>query len=391
MPDAQLGDKDLDDEYITDAWLVDQYVGNVLFGWGNSTYGELGVSATFINYNSPVQVGSLVDWKQVSAGYYSTISIKTDGSLWSWGANTYGQLGQSDTTNRSSPVKVGLLTEWKQVSSGGGFACAVKTNGTLWAWGYNGSGNLGQGASITVTYSSPVQVGSETNWKQVSCGQNTALAIKTDGSLWAWGSFGSGALGLGSLVPGGSPSRVGALTNNWKQVTAGSGTNPGTIEHTVAIKTDGTLWAWGLNSSGQLGLSNITNYSSPVQVGTLSNWARISDNVSGHSAAIKTDGTLWAWGLNSSGQLGQGNTVNYSSPVQVGTLANWKQVTCGYTWTTAIKTDGTLWAWGGNTYGQLGLGTSVTYSSPVQVGSLSNWKQITDGTESSLAITYREI
>ena len=149
--------------------------------------------------------------------------------------------------------------------------------------------------------------------------------------------------------------------------------------HSLAIKTDGTLWAWGTNSvNGQLGLGDVTNRSSPAQVGALTNWLSVAGGFN-HTIALKTDGTLWSWGRNNVGQLGLGNITNYSSPKQVGALANWLSVAGGYRHTIALKTDGSLWTWGWNNQGQLGLGTSGagTYkSSPAQVGALTTWLSI---------------
>ena len=377
IPDAQLGDKDLDDEYITDAWLVDQYVGNVLFSCGYNYSGQLGLGDN-TSRSVMTQVGSLINWKQISCGYQSTVAIKTDGTLWGWGSNRNGEVGNNTLISYNSPVLAGGGSTWKQVSIGGGFVDAVKTDGTLWEWGYPSS------------TASPVQVGSDNKWKQVSAGQNTKMAIKTEGTLWGWGNNAQGALGLGDTTNRGTPTKVGNNTD-WKQVVCGYGTTVGAEDYTMAITTDGKLYAWGYNPQGQLGLGNTVNYSSPVQVGGLTNWKRLSDEVGHSSFAIKTDGTLWAWGLNSSGQLGLGNTVNYSSPVQIGSLTNWKQIANKGGVTTAIKTDGTLWAWGNNSSGQLGLGNTVNYSSPVQVGTLTYWKQTSSDTRNIGAITYREI
>jgi alpha-tubulin suppressor-like RCC1 family protein len=356
------------------------FLNSGLWAWGENTYGQLGLGNT-TSYSSPVQVGSLTNWKQISMGYYSNLGIKTDGTLWSWGWNFQGELGLNDTSNRNSPVQVGSLTNWKQISNGSYSILAIKTDGTLWAWGLNDKGQLGLGN--TTPYSSPVQVGSLTNWKTVSCGYTTAVAIKTDGTLWAWGQNAYGGLGLGNTTSYSSPIQVGSLTG-WKSAIS--------INNAfVAIKTDGTLWSCGYNASGQLGLGNTTPYSSPVQVGSLTNWKQISPSA-GYSSrfyhAIKTDGTLWGWGYNASGQLGLGDLNSRSSPVQVGSLTNWKQISSSYAGNVAaVKTDGTLWAWGDNNSGENGQNDrGVIRSSPVQVGSLSNWKFVSSSSESCLAI-----
>ena len=171
--------------------------------------------------------------------------------------------------------------------------------------------------------------------------------------------------------------QIGALTN-WAQVSAGYNTS-------LAVKTDGTLWAWGRNNSGQLGDNTLITKSSPVQIGALTNWAQVSGGGTpsvGYSLAVKTDGTLWAWGANNRfgqpyGTLGDGTIIDKSSPVQIGALTNWAQVSAGSTNSLAVKTDGTLWAWGLSGFGELGDGTTIGKSSPVQIGALTGWNKTT--------------
>ena len=338
-----------------------------LWAWGNNAAGALGLG-DLVNRSSPVQVGSLTNWKTIPTNGVneSVIVIKTDGSLWSWGDNASGVLGLGNIVARSSPVQVGTLTNWKTIYSSNSSTIATKTDGSLWSWGYNFYGQLGSG---TVLHrSSPVQVGSLTNWKVVyiSSGYNNSNAIKTDGSLWSWGNNAYGQLGLGDVVSRSSPVQVGSLTN-WKTIQE---------DNSLAIKTDGTLWAWGNNAAGALGLGDLVNRSSPVQVGTLTNWKTLTPAGTADSIlAIKTDGTLWSWGANASGQLGLGDVIDRSSPVQVGTQSNWQRIIANFS-IFAIKTDGTLWSWGNNSVGALGLGDLVNRSSPVQVGTLTNWRDL---------------
>lgn len=353
-----------------------------LYAWGANTYGQLGLGNTTA-YSSPKQVGTLSNWLTLAAAAYCSYGIKADGTLWAWGYNNNGQLGLGNTTNYSSPKQVGALTNWLQIAAGyyNGAALAIKKDGTLWAWGRNQEGELGLGNIIY--YSSPKQVGSLTNWAVVAIKAASVWAIKTDGTLWSWGKNSSGQLGLGNTTAYSSPKQVGALTN-WLRLTSG-GYQSGWSA--AAIKTDGTLWMWGRGNFGILGLGNTTYYSSPKQVGALTNWAYV-DHGRWHTIASKTDGTLWSWGRNESGQLGLNNTTYYSSPKQIGSNTNWlKPGGLGYDASFALKTDGTLWVWGQNNFGQLGLGTLTVYSSPKQVGSGTGWRQVCNGYGQTLAIS----
>jgi len=348
-----------------------------LYSWGDGGQGASGLGNT-TNYSSPKQVGSSTNWSTVSAGWYRGFSIKTDGTLWGWGENATGALGLGNTTAYSSPKQVGALTNWLIVSSGYFHTVAIKTDGTMWSWGSNVTfGGLGLGN--TTSYSSPKQIGALTTWATVSSGYQFSLAIKTDGTIWSWGYNANGGLGLGNTTSYSSPKQIGALTN-WLKVNC-------LAAATIAIKTDGTIWSWGQNNNGQSGLGNSTVYSSPKQIGALTNWLKLSSGGYYQCAAIKTDGTLWSWGQNSFGQLGLGDTTNRSSPVQVGALTNWDSVTSGSAnFTAAIKTDGTLWTWGRGLNGYLGLGNTTDYSSPKQVGSLTTWDQVAATVGNTIAL-----
>jgi len=303
-------------------------------------------------------------------------------NLFSAGDSSYQCLGYTVTIGQStkSYAQVGSLSNWINVS-GGTNVLAVKYNNELWAWGRNDGGQIGDG---TVTHRSlPVQIGSLTDWSTVSVGSaGTSYAIKTDGSLWAWGKGNLGSLGDSTLIHKSSPVQIGSLTN-WTEVKAG-------VYHAIAVKSDNSLWAWGEALNGALGDGTVVNKSSPVQIGILTNWAKIyaGPYISG---AIKTDGTIWGWGSNTRGSVGDNTVVHKSSPVQVGALTNWKSAAKSGNGTHAIKTDGTLWGWGNNTNGEIGDGTVVHKSSPVQVGSLSNWKILSRSSGSDVAATVTSI
>ena len=287
-------------------------------GGGLGSIGDGGSS----NRSSPgTTAGGGTNWKEVAAGTH-VAAIKTDGTLWTWGYNAQGQLGTGDTTARSSPgTTAGGGTNWKQISCGEYNTAAIKSDGTLWTCGYNTGGALGD--STTTNRSSFITTsGGGTTWKQVSIMAYHAAAIKTDGTLWTWGDNYKGRLGTNNTTNRSSPGQTSGTGTNWKQVGLG-------YIHMAAIKTDGTLWTWGSNSQGgQLGDGTTTDRSSPVTTaGGGTNWKQVGLLVGYSGGALKTDGTLWTWGTNSSGQLGTNNTTNRSSPgTTVSGVTNWKYI-----------------------------------------------------------------
>ena len=349
-----------------------------LWTWGDNNSGQLGNNTT-INVSTPVTTSTGgTNWKQVSAGGLYTVAIKTDGTLW---------------ILNSIPVTFFAGNDWKQANTYFVNVVAIKTDGTLWVWGSGADGQLGTNDTTDALDTPVTTFAGGTNWKQVSGGVGHTAAIKTDGTLWTWGNGSYGRLGNASTTNVSTPVTTFAGGNNWKQVSCGA-------QHTAAIKTDGTLWTWGRNygglANGMLGNNNTTDVSTPVTTfAGGNNWKQVSGGFT-HTAAIKTDGTLWAWGLANSGQLGDRDTFSisftFSRLTPVTTFAggtNWKQVSCGNAHTAAIKTDGTLWTWGSGSKGQLGNAVTTIRSTPVTTfAGGTNWKQVSSGGDTIAAVTY---
>ena len=309
------------------------------------------------------------------------------GNLWSWGSNSNGQLGinqAGSATSRSTPVTtISGGANWKSIYGSDYSVYGIKTDGTLWSWGSNSLGALGSNDAINARICTPITTfAGGTNWKQVSGGNGHAAAIKTDGTLWVWGLNSNGKLGTNDAITRYSPVTTFAGGTNWKQVSCGD-------NQIGAIKTDGTLWVWGnSSSSGGLGINDTIARSTPVTTfAGGNNWKQIAYS-RGYAMAIKTDGTLWGWG--SSTGLGINDTISRSTPVT--TFAggnNWKQVECGYGFISgAIKTDGTLWVWGSPSSGALGINAAATNRlTPITTfAGGTNWKQIDCGNDHMAAI-----
>ena len=367
-----------------------------LWSWGWNNYGSLGQNNK-VNYSSPTQIPGTT-WRSIGntggIGGYTGMATKTDGTLWVWGDNEVGALGQNDLLiSRSSPVQIPGTT-WSdnfQSHTAGG-SSAIKTDGTLWAWGYNYYGQLGQNS--VVQYSSPVQIPG-TTWSTAAdtmdgSSEGRMFAIKTDGTLWCWGLANNGNLGLNQShtdINGlSSPTQIPGTT--WSNISISS-------ELELATKTDGTLWAWGTQQSGKLGQNESPgspatqgSRSSPVQIpGTT--WSTGKNKIAcgtSYALATKTDGTLWAWGSNSYGTLGlnQAVALKISSPTQIpGTT--WSTVTASSNEVLAMKTDNTLWSWGLNHYGQIDHNDTTHRSSPTQIPG-TDWTQTGNATYINYAI-----
>lgn len=280
--------------------------------------------------------------------------------------------------NTSSPVQIGVTDEWADLAMGGKAVCGIKTDGTLWGWGYKQDfGSNGH----TADKSTPTQIGSGTDWVQVAGlagvgDHGGGFALNDSGAVYAWGSQGFfGSLGDGTVTHPGAGYMTQTSISNVAKVFAGRGGGG-------AIKTDGTLWLWGRGDRGQLGQGDAIHRSTPVQVGSDTDW--VTGSVGGlFCAFIKDDDTMWMWGQGNNGQQGNGGTANVSSPVQLGG-AEWKSVVCSYETVSAVKTDGTLWSWGRGLRGERGDGTTVQNQlTPVQIGTDTDWDSVGDSNERS--------
>lgn len=311
-------------------------------------------------------------WKMISAGNTHSMGIKTDGTLWGWGENSLGQLGDGTSISRNVPVQIGTANNWQKIFAGQQYSVGIKTDGTLWAWGYNNIGQLGDGTFVNRIV--PVQIGNSTDWINVSVGNGSNLAIKSNGTLWGWGNNFRGQLGDGTNFDKNVPTQIGTATN-WKTVDIGEG-------FSLAIKNNGTLWTWGYNDYGQLGDGTTSNRLLPGQIGTDVDWADVAAGYS-HSVARKANGILYTWGNNSSGQLGDGTNINRYTPIAV--YDGIQSIDAGWYNTIGVNTYGNMFSCGHNLFGQLGDGTNNNRNW-ISVGNATNHKLISAGAFHTLSL-----
>ena len=326
-----------------------------IWGWGAGIAGQLNNATDFDEY-SPVLLSNASDWQSVAVFYSNTFAIKNNGTLWACGNNFSGLLGIGSTASYTNVLtQVGFASNWKVVVSSGSQTIAMKTDNTLWGWGQNDFYQVGNG-SCCGNVLSPVLVSSSTDWSSIAVSRvESSFGLKTNGTLWGWGHNINNLLGESTISVRQTPAQLNADTD-WSAISVG--------DHILALKNNNTLWAWGSSENGEAGHNPANSYdpSIPNQIpGT--NWNKIATGFR-FSLAIKTDGTLWAWGKNDAGQLADGTTTDRYIPVQVGSDTNWNTISAGRNHVVATKSDGSLWTWGDNEVGQLGNGTTVANTTP---------------------------
>lgn len=332
-----------------------------MYSWGANQWSQLGLGNSVSKF-SATPIGTLATWAGTATGGSHSLGLRVDGTLWAWGLNANGQLGidpiANPATSIAAPVVViGTSAKWRAVSAGDLHSAAIKLDGSLFTWGQNFSGQLGVGDNLDKSVPTAITLSTIKTWTAVAAGAYHTVAMRSDltscvGNVYSWGAGGSGQLGFLSLNDVNLPTCVNLFPYQAIAIAAGG-------THTFAIRSDGTLWAWGGNTSGQLGDGSTIDKTAPVQIGTSTDWVAISAGGS-HSVGIQRDASLWAWGSNGYGQLGNGSTTDVLVPTRVGTAANWRKVSAGKYYTAAIKNDGTSWLWGRNDAGQLGNGTTTT-------------------------------
>lgn len=353
--------------------------------WGDNYYGELG-QGTLANDSSVYGgVWGLTGVIRVAAGSDHGLALTSDGSVWAWGHNDLGQLGEGDTTNSAIPLKVTGLTGVTQIAGGSDFSLALTSDGSVWAWGSDYDGQLGDGS--TASSDVPVQVAGLAGVTQIAAGADFSLALRSDGTVWSWGANVAGQLGNGTTTNSTTPTQVVGLSQV-TQIAAGQNS-------AIAARTTGfitsltTVWTWGDNGSGELGDGTLNSRSTPEQVSGISvpNVRQICAGAN-FSLVLGSDGSVWGWGGDSASQLGNAATFAWTRPVEtIGMGSGITQLAAGASHVLALRSDGTVLAWGDGSNGDLGNGaTSATPTLPTQVIGLTNVTQVAAGHWLSLAM-----
>jgi alpha-tubulin suppressor-like RCC1 family protein len=338
----------------------------------SASIGCVSVSTNLTVNPAPSQSGSM----KIAGGSGHTLLVCSDNSLWAFGYNYFGQLGNGTNTSTKTPVQITSINDIKAVASSGLHSIVLKNDGTVWAFGKNNSGQLGTGNLLNSN--TPVQVTTLSNIIEIAVGYQHSLAVKNDGTVWAWGRNDNGQLGIGNYTDQSLPYQIGSLTN-------GSAVSAA-FDHSLVLKNDGTVWSFGRNYFGQLGNGSNTISNIPVNVFNLSSIISIAAG-NQRSIALKSNGTVWAWGRNDNGEHGDGTTTNVNIPVQTSVLNNITKIVTKENSSFALKNDGSVWAWGSNIYNELGIGTTNYNNIPLSINSLTNISDIETGIGHAFAVS----
>ncbi len=354
------------------------------WAWGANWLGQLGNGTRSADREQIEAVQGLDGVKSLAAGYWHNLALKSDGTVWAWGADTFGQLGNGPPVyppglpplpdmGSPTPIRALVLSNVVTVAAGGFHSLALKDDGSVWAWGANGYGQLDDGS--TDDQHSPTMVAGLSDVRALAAGVFHSLAVQTGGTVWAWGQNDFGQLGNDTPTNSKQPAPVSGLAD----VVAVAGG----FSHSLALKSDGTVWGWGRGDAGQLGDGAAAANSHPIPVAGLSSVVALAAGIS-HSLALKSDGTVWTWGGNDFGQLGDGTTNNRSAPAAIEDLSNAVAVAAGSRFSLALTSDGAVWAWGDNSHGQLGNGVPIAVTNEAirtNVSSIITYLTVTNITQ----------
>ncbi len=355
-----------------------------LWSWGLNNNGQLGNGGE-VDVNNPVQIKPGTKFTQVSAGNLFCLALDEDGNIWSFGTNGVGQLGVDGITKSNEPVKIASETTFKSISAGSSHGLAIDINNNLWSWGLNSNGQLGNGTNDNSN--TPVQIMSDINFTEITAGYNSSAAISTTGALYTWGENSEGQLGDGTNEASSTPKNI-ETSKTYTKVQMSKGGN-----YTLAIDTEGKLYAWGNNQYGQLGNETFENSNTPIAIMEDKQIKEITLGYN-HTLAIDTEGKLYAWGANGEGKLGTGNEILTNTPVQISEDKTFKKVSAGWNHTVAIEENGSLYVWGGNESGELGIEDIEGSKTPIAISKkesfsykIEHYKQTETGYELVLGDT----
>jgi len=367
------------------SWIVLQP--HAVASWGINNTGQLG-DGTTTSRSLSGDIGAGNDVVQVATGYGSPsghgLALRSDGTVWTWGANGFGQLGDGTMDSRNAPAQVPGLTGVIQVAGGCNHSLALRSDGTVWAWGGNAAGQLGRGTTSDHE-ATPAEVTGLAGVTKISAGCGFSLALRSDGTVSAWGYDNVGQLGNGSVASSALPVKVAGLSHVTR-ISAGWDSSIATATNGISVVT--SVWTWGANDYGQLGDGTLASHTTPERVTGLPVY------IAGVAAGAKTaavlgaDGSVWAWGTDTSGQLGNAPaSTPVTRPVNtIGVGSGITQISAGLISMVALKSNGTVLAWGDNSWGELGNGTTTSAAGPVQVTGLTGATQVAAGAATGFAV-----